>query len=130
MYGLIMEKRTFEAGQAIEFPYPFIRVEVDLFDGEGMSKQPSWQPGIRYVQHGYDDALAVADGIGKQCINIISIHKPGQYPERVFYTRRWYTPDGKIFGKRQLRIKATPAFRRLVSGYEYPYELATEESDR
>lgn len=118
-----MTKRIFTAGDAIEFPYPFIRVEFEQWNEEGSYNVPSWQPGVRYVPWGYDDSQSVADGIGKQMINVISIHKPGKYPERVFYTRRWETPDGKLFGKHKLMAKTTPAFRKLVSGYEYKYEL-------
>lgn len=118
-----MNKRIFTAGDAIEFPYPFIRVEFEQWNEEGSYNVPSWQPGVRHELMGYGDALAVADGIGKQMINVISIHKPGKYPERVFYTRRWETPEGKLFGKHKLMAKTTPAFRRLVSGYGYEYEL-------
>ncbi len=120
------EKRIFTAGDAIEFPYPFIRGEFDKWDEEGSYKVLSWQPGVRYEENGYSGTVTIADGIGKQMVNVISIHKPGRFPERVFFTRRWETPDGIIFGKKHLRMKTTQVFRKLVAGYEYEYELAKQ----
>jgi hypothetical protein len=116
-----MTKQIFEAGQVYEFVYPFIREEVDLWDEDGRGKTLSWRPGVRYTYP--DDSKAVADGLGKQVVTVISTHKPGRYPERVFYLRQWQSPSGKAFGKTKLMTKITPAFRRLVAGYPYPYEI-------
>ncbi len=111
-------------GQHFEFAYPFFREEVDLFDGEGTAKTLSWRPGVRHELVDQGDAVAVADGVGKQIVTVVSIHKPGRFPERVFFTRQWEDPNGKRFGKPKLRIKTSPLFRKLVAGYEFEYEVA------
>lgn len=117
------EQHVIKSGQEFQFAYPYFREEVELFDGEGMAKMMSWRPGVRYVNVYPDDSKAVADGIGKQIITVISIHKPGRFPERVFFTRKWLSPDGRLFGKPKLHAKTAQVFRRLIQGYRYDYEL-------
>ena len=112
------------AGRTFEIPHPFVWEYADV-RGE---KIESWRPGVRHEQDPEDpyngEGIRLADGVGKQFITVVSVHKPGRYPERVFYTREWQDPDGKKFGKHGLRMTTTAALRRRVSGYHYAYEIA------
>lgn len=98
--------------------YPFVLDEVTAMDVDGVASFTSWRPGSRYVVVGPEgEADAVYDGLGRQHLTVVSTHKPGRYPERIFYTRQWEDPDGKIFGKLSLRIAAKSKFMRLCRGY-------------
>ncbi|WP_020475018.1 hypothetical protein [Zavarzinella formosa] len=96
---------------------------MNLFDGEGTYKTLSWRPGVRHELMGYGDPVAVADGVGSQIVTVVSVHKPGKFPERIFFIRHWKNPEGKMFGKSKLRMKTTPAFRKLVAGYGFEFEF-------
>ena len=114
-------------GDIFEVPYPFVRETIDLH-GEEIE---SWRPGVGFEMVSHDDGAAFAEGLGKQIVEVVSIHKPGRFPERTFYTRKWETPSGKLFGKPGLRVKTTHAFRRLIAGYRHGFYLNTEtETDR
>lgn len=108
-------------GQTFEVPYPFIIEEVELCDGGGFYTEKSWRPGVRYEAIGPEDSEAIADGIGKQLITVVSQHKPGNFPKRYFYLRQWQAPSGKVFGKRRLLVASAGGFRSLIRGYRYPY---------
>lgn len=112
-----------EAGSVFAFPYPFVREEREVYEEDGPVKMKSWCPGVRDEPRYPDDTEAVADGLGKQIVRVVDVHKPGKYPTRVFFTREWEDPAGRVFGKPCLRIKTLNAFRRLVSGYRYEYRL-------
>lgn len=107
--------------------FPFVRATYEERDEEGVAERETWKPGTRYepidnMGNGHD----VADGVGWMHLTEISRHKPGKYPERVFYTRLFEDPDGKSFGKRNLRMTTAEAFRRLCAGYRVPYEVAEQ----
>lgn len=117
-------KTVFTEGAVYEFAYPFVRVEASTWDDEGPSTFMSWRPGAIVGPEdcqGY--ATSKADGTGKQIVTVISTHKPGRYPQRVFYLRAWMTPDGKKFGKPRLMIKTLTAFKTLIAGYRYEFEV-------
>lgn len=111
----------FTAGQTITVAYPFVRDRYVKIDEHGYNETPTWKPGCRYEEtynrYGEPDYDVVADGMGSQILTIIDIHKPGKYPERVFFTIAWISPDGKKFGKSKLRIMTTEAFKRRASGF-------------
>lgn len=131
MYGKRAKPIPPEAGDVFEVPYPFVRDEYTQAeydpDGAHLAKpSPTWKPGIRHELRGYEGGydIALADGQGAQLLTVVSRHKPGKYPERVFYTRKWRDPDGKEFGKPELRITSMVAWRAKISGYRHPYELS------
>lgn len=104
--------------------YPMVMEPVELLGDEGPYQANSWRPGVRYViQSPYGDSSAFADGVGRMILRVVSIHKPGKYPERVFYTRNWTDPDGKQFGKTKLRVTTKQAFRQMANGFRYEYEI-------
>lgn len=112
------------AGAVIEVGHPFIRAPYTAFDGEENYESIGWRPGTRSEMVYPDDAMSVADAIGTQILSVISIHKPGRFPMRVFYTRKWRDPDGHEFGKDHCRVTTMQAFRTIINGYRHPFELA------
>lgn len=106
------------AGAVFEVEYPFVRTTYTEYTEDGPSEVPSWRPGVEYELRGPDgDSEAVFDGIGKQILAVVDVHKPGHYPARVFYTVRWVSPDANTFGKGNLKILTLDAFRRRTRGF-------------
>ena len=107
-----------EAGQTHTVTgYPFVHYVANLYDeDDGCPYQTEgWRPGC---------TLYVADGVGSMVLDVVAVFKPGRFPERVFYTRRWINPDGREFGKTStLRIATTGQFRRLLKGYRHQFEV-------
>lgn len=110
-------------GSTFNFPYPFVKELYDDGDPDG-GPSLSWRPGVRFENRvirgdgGFDEVYdAVADSIGRQVVTVISTHKPGTFPMRVFYTRQWIDPLGREFGKGKLHIKSIAAFRHLIQGW-------------
>lgn len=104
--------------------YPMVLEPVTLLDEGGPYETKSWRPGVRYVNEApCGESAAYADGVGWMIIKVVSVHKPGKYPERVFYTRTWIDPAGLVFGKKKLRVTTTQAFRAMAKGYRYEYEV-------
>jgi hypothetical protein len=127
-----MTQTTVSDNQAsIEVPYPFVRETVSLpdidVDGVGCNEVPTWRPGTRFELHqrwdGEEWSECVADAMGRMVLTVISEHKPGRFPTRVFFTRQWVDPDGKRFGKKALRILSRSAFTALTRGYRHRYEI-------
>jgi hypothetical protein len=114
--------------ELIQVAYPFARCKVDIHDGEGGTIQiDSWKPGTRSVFVYPDDSEDVADGMGWMNLAEVSRHKPGKYPERVFYVRTFTDPDGRTFGKTHLRMTTAQNFKRLSARFNYRFRMAGEE---
>ncbi len=120
------EKPIPAVGEVAEVSYPFIRATYSYADTEGMCEAEGWKPGIKNVHVYPDDCEAMADARGLMRLTVVSVHKPGKYPTRVFCTRRFVTPDGKEFGKGKLHIMTIEKFRRLSSGFQVPYRIKGE----
>lgn len=120
-----MAKTEYEAGAVFEVRYPFLRTVFKGYDEEnGEFEQPSWKPGAEFTGEDYRGrSVYVANGEGKQIVTVVSVHQPGRFPTRVFFTRKWVTPDGVTFGKNALKIKTADAFRRMVRGYAFGYRV-------
>jgi hypothetical protein len=114
-------------GDVFRASYPFIRDEYEEMDQDGIHKIKTWIPGVRHEWCGPEDTEAVADAMGEIVLTVVSVHKPGHYPTRVFFTRRWADPKGREFGKTKCRCTTLQAFRRYVRGYEHEYRMATAE---
>jgi hypothetical protein len=106
-------------GAVFRAPYPFIRGKVTLMDEDGYSEVATWRPGVRA------DGM-FADALGEIILTVVSVHKPGRFPTRVFFTRRWRSPAGREFGKSACRCVTAEKFRRLARGYAH--EFAIEDS--
>jgi hypothetical protein len=118
------------AGDIYTAPYPFVRDTYVKYEAEttDLVEAPTWKPGavLESVGPYHEEVAAVADGVGSVIYTVIDIHKPGRFPTRVFYTRQWVTPEGKMFGKVKLHIDTMEKFRRLVRGYRFDFELRDE----
>lgn len=114
-----------KAGDVFNVPYPFVLEEVELFDGEGPATTKSWRPGVEYIPTGYygDSFEPVADGMGEMRLTIVSVHKPGKYPTRVFFVRQWVDPNGKLFGKTKLRMTTATVFASRARGYREEFSF-------
>jgi len=118
-------KYPWQPGEVIQVTYPFTRYVFKGYDQEdGEFERPSWKPGAEYQGEDYRGRrVFVANGDGKQIITVVSVHQPGPFPTRVFFTRKWVDPDGTTFGKNALKIKTADAFRRMVRGYAFRYRV-------
>ena len=120
-----------ETGKTYSVRYPFVLEDVELppddQEATQMAMVKSWRPGVDWEQADEYRADAVAEGMGEMLLTVIDIHKPGRFPTRVFYTRQWKDPSGRVFGKGGLRITTVDAFRRLMSGYRHEFWLDGEK---
>lgn len=103
--------------------YPFVKFERLVCDEDGMRDVMTWRPGIQYEWVDAENTEAVAHGMGLMVLDVVSRHKPGRYPERVFYTRKWIDPDGKDFGKPGCKIATAEKFNRISRGYAVGYRI-------
>jgi hypothetical protein len=114
-------------GMTFRAPYPFVRDKVTLMDEDGYSEVATWKPGVRFEERFIPpddmDADCLADGVGEIILTIVSLHKPGRFPMRVFFTRRWRSPAGREFGKGACRIATAEKFRRLARGYAHEFAV-------
>lgn len=118
-------------GQVFEVPYPFVQdTWVEHYvgeDGPTTDEVPTWKPGprneMRTAPYGEEYYPSVADAMGTQVLTVVGIYRPGRFPTRVFFTRQWRDPDGKVFGKLKCRIATLAAFAALTQGYRFPFEM-------
>lgn len=111
-----------QSGDEFTIPYPFVRGEYDDSYGTNPPRL-TWQPGIRNEWIGPEDTGTVADALGTAAFTVQGVFKPGRYPTRVFFTRRYTDPDGKTFGNQKLHIATLQKFNRLIAGYRVPFGL-------
>lgn len=115
-----------QPGEVFVLSYPFIR---GFYFEDDKSPTPTWQPGVwPEMSRDWEEEL-VADGVGEMHLRVVSTHKPGRYPERVFYIRQWRDPDGRVFGTTALKIASVHKFRRLTAGYAFPYRLQEAQGE-
>ena len=114
-----------QAGFIATIRYPFVRDTFIEYTEGGSADLPSWKPGIEVVSAGqYGEVVdAIAHGEGEMTLSVVGVFKPGRFPTRVFYTRKFKNPDGKEFGKGKLHIATLGKFRRLARGFHYAYEV-------
>lgn len=121
----------FEAGHTYRVLYPFVLEDVELPPDDPEATQPavvkSWRPGVVMEQEDQQSFYGAADAMGQMLLTVVDIHKPGRFPTRVFYTRQWEDPSGRVFGKGALRITTLPAFKRLMRGYRHEFWVDGEK---
>ena len=107
-------------GETFTVPCPFIWSSYySNMNEDGFSEALTWRPGVDWQFLPPDSSEPVAHGVGKVFYTVVSLHKPPHpYPARVFYTRKYETPDGRRFGKGRLLITTAQAFRRRLNGYK------------
>ncbi len=112
----------------IEIVYPFTRTTYSPMGPDGVEREESWRPGTYYAAtDNMGGGASFADGLGLMRVHEVSRHKPGRYPERVFYTREFIDPDGKVFGKRKLRMTTASAFASMCAGFRHPFSVRQHE---
>lgn len=108
---------TITVGASHEVDCPFVRQRFDWFDEDGQCSTLSWKPGIEWEDVG-ETAEPRAHGWGKVQYRVVAVVSlPAPYLARVFFTRKWVSPDGKPFGSKALRITTLSAFRRRLRSY-------------
>lgn len=122
-----------KSGDLFAVPYPYFRETVDLPpddpEGTGPNTVQSWRPGTQAESDGGYGVQSAADAMGAMLLTVIDVYKPGRFPARVFFTRQWRDPEGKVFGKGGLRITTVPAFLRRTKGYMHDFYLDGELVD-
>jgi len=104
--------------------FPFVMKDTSYHDATGeFIPDEGWVPGCDGEIVYPDDSEMVADDEGEMVLTVVDIHKPGRFPTRVFYTRKFIDPDGKEFGKNKLYITTVPTFERRASGYYFEYRV-------
>ena len=110
--------------------YPFVRYVANLYDEDDgrLYQTEGWRPGcaVETDENGFSYFPVknyFAHGTGAMVLDVVATFKPGRFPERVFYTRRWVDPDGREFGKpNKLRVTTAAHFRSLLKGYRHDFE--------
>lgn len=108
-------------GQTYTLEHPFVRSTYFEQDEDGGGNVISWKPGVIYEYEddgsGYrGQHVCFAHGVGSVHYTVVDLHKlPHPYPARVFYTRKWTDPDGRMFGKNKLLMTTLPALKRRVN---------------
>jgi hypothetical protein len=111
------------AGDVFTIVYPFVRDTYTELTEDGPCETATWKPGINYVQVSEDHAAPVADAVGQAIFTVVGVFKPGRFPTRVFYTRKFFSPSGHEFGNPKLHIATLDKFRRLTRGYQHPFGI-------
>lgn len=112
---------SIEAGKTYSVACPFIRAPYTGCDEDGYHTELSWKPGIVWesMSRDYEEADARAHGMGYVSYTVVSVvDLPRPYPKRVFFTRKWTTPDGRTFGKNRLVIMTADQFKRRLDSYK------------
>lgn len=116
-----------KAGDELRVKYPFVVVTYTAFDEEGCRDVRGWAPGCDSVRTAYDyesdDVCYYAAAEGEMILTVLSTHKIPGRSEYVFYTRQWKNPDGKVFGKGNVRIKTMRAFKNICEKFRYSYVI-------
>lgn len=110
-------------GDVFTIVYPFVMDSVWI-DPETGAPEDSWRPGTteQYIDP-FGGTDTFAHGEGTCTYTVVSTHKPGTYPLRVFYTREYTDPDGHTFGSGKLQVHSLTHFRRLIKGYRQEYQI-------
>lgn len=108
-------------GTVYSIAWPFR--QQSLIDGRRvLYARNLWRPGAEVIKEDHGCAT-ICHGVGLLTVTLVSIHKPGpKFHPRVFYVAQFTDPDGKAL-KPKLRMKTTAAFKTLVKGYRYEYEV-------
>jgi hypothetical protein len=118
----LTKREAIEAGDMFTVECPYVREVVSLPDEEGGHSELSWRPGVVFetiVTNWGETTRARAHGLGSVTYTVVSTHVlPAPFPARVFFTRRWRSPDGREFGKRRLITMTRAQFSRRLNGYK------------
>lgn len=107
-------------GDVFTRPHPFTWME----EGQGDLAIERWRPGAWGIAaDGPDSAIASCNGLGSVTFCVVSTHKPPGYPERVFFKRQFFTPEGKAYAPSRLMNCITRKFKRDIEKFPFPFEV-------
>lgn len=108
-----------EHGTKFSRPHPFTMVTENKHDPE--REYERWRPGAwELVMHG-TSSIAACHEMGTVTFTVVSTHKPPGYPERVFFTRQFFLPDGEKYAPARLMNCVKRKFLRDVANYPVPF---------
>lgn len=108
-----------EPGTIFKVKYPFTLAHGFKIEEDGPVDFPSWKPGTEEIPVQPDTSETVYHGVGSMVLTVVATFKPPKWPTRIFYTRQWIDPQGRTFGKNNLRITTLGNFNRMKQGYRY-----------
>jgi hypothetical protein len=126
-----------------ETPFPFFREPFVPPPKSGLARYADypdgsrWRIGCERIEEDFvatlerhrrgdhsDGDTYLADGVGVQIVDVISVVSPGRrYADRVFYVRRWRDPDGIEFGAAILRFGTVTRIENMIRGFRKPYTV-------
>lgn len=111
--------------------YPFHKGKRELYDeaADARLEKEVWEAGVTWDQIDEYEAIACADAVGTMVLVEIGRYTPPGYRERVFFTRYFIDPDGKEFGKKDLRMVGAAKFRRLCQGFRFGYVCGADNKE-
>lgn len=112
--------KAYAVGQTHERWTPFIVEDREIpdasDDGFGLVKIKSWRPGVRHEQTAPDDVEAIWDGEGTELRRIVAVVTIDGGGVRILYRRSFRRPDGKEFGKPNVRMTTPSGFSAWARG--------------
>lgn len=112
---------SIEIDKTYSVRYPFFRTTYSGINEDGPYQEESWRPGCDHEQDDNGDVDWFSEGHGQMHLTVVCEFKPGRFPTRVFFTRKWQDPDGKQFGLPKLRMTTKTNFMKLLKGYRREY---------
>jgi hypothetical protein len=111
----------FLKGEVFKAPCPFLRAMRYETDWDTFEQKEilSWKPGLKWENEFTGESFATAHGMGECVWTIVDTHKlPAPYKTRVFFIRTWIDPDGRSFGKKDLKVLAAHTLRHRINKWE------------
>lgn len=105
--------KEIKPGDVFTVPYPFHFGDVHVMGDNGPEVFENWIPGTTEHIKAPDELVPAYHEIGEMILTVVSVHKPGKFPTRVFFTRKFKNPAGEIFGKNLLKIRTLSSFKKL-----------------
>jgi hypothetical protein len=113
------------AGDVIEREHPFTRM-IGAFEDLEFSR---WRPGVWGNEfNGIDDFYPFAHAAGRVEYVVRAVCPVPGFPMRVFYTRQFTDPDGKILKRSGLICHSIGPFRMKVSRFSGRFDFAYKPS--
>lgn len=74
-----------------------------------------WKPGYVWEVDRTGDRSTMATAMGKRLIEVIHVCElPGRYQRRVFYKRKWVTPENRKLGSDGLLVHTQQKFMKVI----------------
>lgn len=104
-----------------EIPYPFVRGTYSGYDEceDGISTivRETWNPGAHEGCDDWGRLFATADAMGAMLLTEVAHFASERGRPMVVVRIKWREPEGRVFGKGQLKILSRDKFQRTLRGY-------------